>query len=214
MVTERLDAAGLVTVVDGFVSGELQASLLELLSRPIWAYGWKSSKTTNGFGFWHAHFAGGGKDCREACEDELAARLDCAPVQQLWHLLKQGPLAGHEPLRVYANAHTYGTEGYTHRDNSDKENYFTTVYYAHPEWTANWAGELVFYNDEKSEIVTSVYPKPGRLVSFHGSVFHAARAPSRDCAALRICLVIKTQRAACSAKNATCSGSALSEMQG
>lgn len=107
-------------------------------------------------------------------------------------MLAQGPLKMHEPLRVYANAHTYGVEGYVHRDSSDPVSYWTTVYFAHSRWNVNWGGELVFFDDSEDEIVHSVYPRPGRIIIFPGFLRHCARGVSRECPDLRISIVIKT----------------------
>ena len=186
---------GDMLVVDDFVDRELLARIHALIKKPIWAYGWKSNQRRDRYCFWHAPFAGGDGSSRRNCEAELAANEAAAPVYALWKLLQQGPLRGHEPVRAYANSHTFGVEGYVHRDNDDQENYFSTVFYAHPSWHQNWAGDTVFYNRDGSDIITTVYPKPGRAVTFHGAIPHCARAPSRDCNELRVTIVLKTQLA-------------------
>jgi SM-20-related protein len=61
-------------------------------------------------------------------------------------------------------------------------------------WHQNWGGDTVFYNRDETDILTSVFPRPGRAVTFHGAIPHSARAPSRDCSELRVSLVIKTQK--------------------
>jgi SM-20-related protein len=182
-----------IRVWDELVPKPLQQSITDLVRRPIWQYGWQSNNKLNRYCHWHAHFAGGGINSRKSCELELAQKPELAPINDLWQLLLRGPLAGHEPLRVYANSHTYGIEGYVHTDNDDTENYFSTIYFAHEIWHKNWSGETVFYTEGGDEIISSVYPKPGRLVSFFGAIPHCARAPSRDCVELRVSVVIKTQ---------------------
>jgi SM-20-related protein len=164
-----------------------------LLAQPIWRYGWRSDPRRNRFAYWHVHFAGGHGGSRRGCERELAAFPALRPIHRLWQRLSKSVLRGHEPVRVYANAHTYGVEGYVHVDNDDTENYFSTIYYAHERWNRNWAGETVFYSGQ--DIVCSVHPRPGRVVSFHGALPHCARAPSRECPELRVSVVFKTQLA-------------------
>jgi SM-20-related protein len=200
METDLLEAArphqlalGEVTVLDDVVPLALQRELLALVRRPIWAYGWKSLRNRDRFCFWHAHFAGGEEDHRTSCEAELAANAQAAPVHALWKLLSQGILRGHEPIRVYANGHTYGVEGYVHTDSTDAQNYFTTLYYAHPQWHPDWAGETVFFAPGSEDISAAVFPKPGRVIQFRGATAHAGRSPSRECPDLRVCIVIKTQ---------------------
>jgi SM-20-related protein len=129
-----------------------------------------------------------------SCEDILFSNPLIPAIRDLWMLLKANHLEGHQPLRVYANSHTYGVEGYLHVDNPDPLNYFTTVYYAHPVWDKNWAGETIFYQPDTDEVIAAVYPRPGRVVTFHGNIPHVARAPSRDCPEVRVCIVFKTQR--------------------
>lgn len=129
---------------------------------------------------------------RNSCVDELMNLDSVSPILNLWRTLHDGILKGHQPLRLYGNAHTYGTEGYCHKDNDDTENYFTTIYYGHPQWNCNWGGELLFF-DENDEVIDSVVAKPGRIIHFHGAIKHKVSSVSRECPALRVSYVIKTQ---------------------
>lgn len=184
-----------IVIVDDLVDEPLRNRLNALMRSPIWAYGWRSNLNDGKFCYWHSHFAGtleGRTDCEAEFQDEPLL----APIHHLWKTLEGGILKGHEPLRVYANAHTFGVEGYVHRDHSDTENYFSTIYYGHAKWDKDWAGETVFFTESGEDIVSSVYPKPGRVVSFRGAIPHCARAPSRDCPELRVSIVFKTQRRA------------------
>ena len=94
-------------------------------------------------------------------------------------------------IRCYANGTTYGSDGTIHID-SKSDRGFTSVYYSHPAWYPRWAGETVIFNDDKSDIVASVYPKPNRLVVFAGNAPHVARGVSRTCPVLRVTLMFKT----------------------
>lgn len=49
------------------------------------------------------------------------------------------------------------------------------LYYANLNWHADWAGETVFYNDSKTDVVQAVNVKPGRVVVFDGSLHHSVR---------------------------------------
>jgi SM-20-related protein len=185
-----------ISVQDDAVPFELQQQLADLIRQPIWGYGWRSNTSHDRYCFWHAHFAGGDGKSRRDCSGELENNQGAAPVLALWKFLSAGMLRGHQPLRVYANSHTYGIEGYVHTDSTDEENYFTTIYYAHQVWRRNWSGEILFFERDSEEIVKAVYPRPGRLVSFRGSTPHMAHAPSRECPELRVSIVIKTQLSA------------------
>ncbi|MGJ4729261.1 2OG-Fe(II) oxygenase [Luteimonas sp. SDU101] len=186
---------GEVLVFDDLIEPEQHRSILTLVRGPIWAYGWKSVQGRDRFSFWHAQFAGGGKDSRENCLDELARNSIAAPILALWERLSSTVLGGYEPIRVYANAHTYGIEGYVHQDSADNENYFTAIYYAHNAWHPDWAGETAFVDRETGDVTSAVYPRPGRVILFRGSTPHVARSPSRECPELRVSVVFKMQAA-------------------
>ena len=112
------------------------------------------------------------------------------PIRDLWLKLKDDTLNGHSLVRCYANAHTFGVEGYPHTDSRLPGNY-TTIVYINPIWKPEWAGETVFIND-LGDITQAVLPKPGRMVVFDGRVMHAARGLSRVCPAMRATLMFKT----------------------
>jgi SM-20-related protein len=194
-------AFGDVRVEDGCLPAALHEELSGFFQEPIWFYGWKSNsrKARSPNSHWNVFFAGSMQSAKNeaegSCEAELMGNEFFKPIQDLWQILKAGPLAGHEPVRVYANAHTYGTDGYVHTDSEDI-NYYSTICYVHQEWNADWAGELVFFKPDRSDILRAVFPRPGRIVSFHGAVPHCARPLSRDCGALRISLVFKTRKQA------------------
>lgn len=181
-----------VDIVDGLVPNHLGLRLTSLTQRNIWRYGWRAAKTQTTHGFWHSHFAGDNDDGGDAsCERELVDRPLVAPVLELWNLIRDTLAPGQVPVRVYANGHTYGGDGHLHTD-CDRPGHFTSIYYAHPEWDVNWAGETVFFDSSGQDVLHGVFPKPGRIVHFPGDIPHAARSPSRDCPALRAVIVVKS----------------------
>lgn len=183
----------IIEVWDDAVPKTLQIRISGLMDVNIWRYGWKATQDQTAYGFWHSHFGGDDREGAETdCEHDLIGRQIVAPVLELWRMLKTGPLKGHSLVRVYANAHTFGGDGHLHKDNTTPGHY-TTIYYAHPEWEANWAGETVFFDEDRQSIEKAVHPKPGRFVHFPGKLLHAARSPSRECPALRSVIVFKTQ---------------------
>lgn len=187
-----------IRVLDDFLPAALHEDIVDFFQGPLWCYGWKSNSKKEQVPncHWNVLFAGGKKkEKEERCESELMESPFLAPIQEVWQLLKAGPLAGHEVVRVYANAHTYGTDGYVHTDSTDAD-YYSTICYVHPTWHYDWAGDLVFFDEGFAEIVRAIYARPGRIVTFHGNVPHCARPLSRDCKALRMSLVFKTRKAA------------------
>ena len=188
-----------ITIIDDFLDQTAQSMVREELHRRGWDFGWKSKSASDTFAFWHQHFAG----ARQSDHSDGAAReepYDCAGelaekvplLHELWRLLAQGQLAGHQLVRCYANAAPFGAEGTLHTD-SVAPNGFTTIYYPHEKWTPDWGGETVFFNADKSDIRQSVYPKANRLLIFRGTLPHVARGVSRTCPLLRVTLMFKTE---------------------
>lgn len=157
----------------------------------LWTFGWQSSKDKTPFGHWNHDFLNTKRNNQHDCEADLLALLDLQPIQALWQYLKTTHLPGHALVRCYANAHTFGVEGYPHVDSRKPGNY-TTIFYINPIWKPEWAGETVFMND-LGDIAHAVLPKPGRMVMFDGRIVHAARALTRICPAMRVTLMFKTR---------------------
>lgn len=157
----------------------------------LWTFGWQSSKDKTPFGHWNHDFIKTNRLNQDDCEGALLALPDVQPIQSLWQHLKSTHLPGHALVRCYANAHTYGVEGYPHVDSRKPGNY-TTIFYMNPAWKPEWAGETVFMND-LGDIAHAVLPKPGRMVMFDGRITHAARALTRICPAMRVTLMFKTR---------------------
>jgi SM-20-related protein len=173
--------------------------VFDFLRGPGWQFGWKSNPETDKFSFWHKHFAGnlhsdhtalGGDEKPYECADEL--RCNAPLLYELWCSLAASHLKDHLLVRCYANGQPYGSEGTAHTDSMSATS-FTSVYYPYDRWRADWAGETVFFDKDLTDILTSVYPKPNRLVTFPGTVPHAARGVSRTCPAMRITLMFKTE---------------------
>lgn len=187
-----------INVIDHCLPPELVQQVQDFVLRAPWHYGWKSDGKRDAFAYWHIHLAGSlqGPDMDKPetvryCEDEIAAAPHFAPVYSMWRHLREHHLTRHRVIRAYLNGHTYGTEGGVHTDTRYPHQY-TVIYYANPVWSPDWAGETVFYNHDRSDIVAAVYPKPGRLVFFDGRIPHVARGVTRACPALRTVVVFKT----------------------
>ncbi len=155
-----------------------------------WQYGWPQG-LRDPFSHWNIDFLHARLDNKENLEDELYGNPDFKPIADIWNILRGGPMYGHPLVRCYANAHTYGVEGYLHTDSNDPGNY-TAVVYLNPAWKTDWAGELILF-DEKRDSFYAVLPKPGRVAIIPGDVVHAARAVSRMCPAIRVSLAFKSR---------------------
>ena len=58
----------------------------------------------------------------------------------------------------------------------------------------SYAGETIYTNPERTEIISSVIPKPGRGVLFNGFIPHCAREVSRTCVELRMVATFKYRK--------------------
>lgn len=155
-----------------------------------WQYGWPQG-TEDPFSHWNIDFLKAKLENQENLEDELRGEPAFAPLARIWDTMQEGPMHGHQLVRCYANAHTYGVEGYLHRDSQQADNY-TALVYLNPVWKTDWAGELLFF-DDTGDVFHAVSPRPGRVLTFPGDVRHAARAVSRTCPAIRVSLAFKTR---------------------
>lgn len=178
--------------VDDYLTTEQLGGLQNFFQNHVfWTYGWQSDKDKAPFAHWNHDFL----KTLAANQDDHASILretpSLAPIHDLWLKLREEQFPGHSLVRCYANAHTFGIEGYPHVDSRKPGNY-TAIFYLNPVWKPEWAGETVFLNDA-GDIFQAVLPKPGRLVTFDGRITHAARALSRLCPAMRVTLMFKTR---------------------
>jgi Rps23 Pro-64 3,4-dihydroxylase Tpa1-like proline 4-hydroxylase len=159
----------------------------------FWKFGWQSNKNHADapFSHWNHDFLATSNTNQDDCSDKLLSDPALTPIADLWKRLQLEKLSNHALVRCYANAHTFGVEGYPHTDSRKPGNY-TTVIYINPQWKPEWAGETVFIND-LGDIAYAVLPRPGRAVIFDGRIVHSARAVTRLCPALRVTLMFKTR---------------------
>jgi len=190
----EISRGALIAQFDDMLDREHHAAVYKFLQRPGWSYGWKSNPKTDAFSFLHKHFAGytGSSDPSKNADCARELEVKAPFVYQLWLKLSDRLLNRHTLVRCYANGYPYGSDGTLHIDSEISTSY-TTIYYPHDTWHPNWAGETVLFNDNRTDILTSVYPKPNRLIVFNGTTPHAARGVSRTCPLLRITLMFKTE---------------------
>lgn len=123
---------------------------------------------------------------------------DAGVVTRLWeHARAQcEKLAGTKlkVVRQYANGHTFGQGGRSHRDD-ERPGTYTLLYYPMPEWRVEWEGETMFV-DERGEVIAAIKPEPNRAVFFDSRILHAGRAPSRYFGGLRVTIAFKLEQAA------------------
>jgi SM-20-related protein len=158
-----------------------------------WNFGWPQG-LNDPFSHWNIDFLGAPLKSQANVEAQLFEKPELAAVADVWRALKAGPMRGHYLLRCYANAHTYGVEGYPHTDivNASQVDNYTAVVYLNPVWKKEWAGELVLFN-AAGDTLCGILPRAGRAALIPGDIVHAARGVSRQCPAVRICVAFKSR---------------------
>lgn len=117
----------------------------------------------------------------------------------LWHatqraLLDFTPGVTYRPYRAYTNHAAFGDMLFTHTDCLPEADELTALWFLCDRWELEWGGETVFF-DATGDLAFSAYPRPGRLVIFHGAIRHAGRPPNRVCYAPRYTFALKLERA-------------------
>ena len=180
------------TQIDDYLSEDQLSNIQSFFqSNVFWTYGWQSDKDKAPFGHWNHDFLKTHRKNQADHEHILLENPDLGPIRDLWLKLKAEHFPGHALVRCYANAHTFGIEGYPHIDSRKPGNY-TTIFYLNPVWKPEWAGETVFINDA-GDIFQAVLPRTGRMVIFDGRTTHTARGLTRICPAMRVTLMFKTR---------------------
>lgn len=174
-----------VRVYDNAVNTFMCEEVLKMINSRGFTYGWQSNWDM-GFGHWNVVFGGYQKLHRGNVEHEIPQiALD------IWRIIQPAFMPDTPVLiRCYANAHTYGVEGYPHTD-SKEETDVTGILYLNKSWKREWAGETAFFEGE--DISYSVIPKLGRLVVFRSTLWHTARSLSRICPHDRVVIVFKAR---------------------
>ncbi len=181
-----------IAVHDGFLARHHVAMLFERLNARGWTYGWMADRSSNGPArHWHIGLADNGYQAERSCLPELEALSAWSDLLPLWDSIARMLPQGHQPTRVYANAHTYGVDGSLHTDCPPGTGERTALIYLNPVWKPAWGGVTLFTPAESEPL--SVMPKPGRLVIFPGDIPHCACAPMRSCHDLRVTLVFKSK---------------------
>jgi hypothetical protein len=175
----------MINVKDDALTKEILDAAYYHVDNANWSYGWPSN-TDIPFGHWNVDFTRTPKNNPTDVSSTLPDKI--APV---WKAVNSAFFNGKASLvRCYANRHTYGTEGYIHTDTTRKEDQ-TCVIYMDKEWSPNWGGETVFYDESQTEIIKAVIPKYGRTAVFAGNIPHCAKGVTRICPKVRTTLMFK-----------------------
>jgi 2OG-Fe(II) oxygenase superfamily len=183
-----------IFVHDNAISKDVLEGVQSYFAQNVrWNFGWPQG-LNDPFSHWNIDFLGASLKSQANVEDQLFAKPELSSVADVWRALKAGPMRGHYLLRCYANAHTFGVEGYPHTDivDASQVDNYTAVVYLNPVWKKEWAGELVLFN-KAGDTLCGILPKAGRAALIPGDIVHAARGVSRQCPAVRICVAFKSR---------------------
>jgi len=172
-----------IETYENFFPEDLRISLIEVIEEKGWKYGWLSNNKM-GFGHWNCLISPARAENGIDISDTLPE-----PFLSAWNHVKENYCKNSILLRCYANAHTYGIEGYPHRDSS-RNNDRTYVVYLNRDWKDEWGGETTVYDE--NGIIHSELPSYNRGLSFPSKMKHVARGVTRICPQLRVTLMFKT----------------------
>ena len=158
-----------------------------------WNTHWNRNRKNNEVGQWNWHRSIA-NDVRDMGEiDHLVEQLDDS-TRMLWdhvdELLTDISKVKQKLVRYYSNSHTYGQDGYIHRDDGD----LTVLYYPCQNWKTEWEGGTSFYNEEITDCIKYVSYKFNRLIVFRANIPHRAMPVTRNCYELRTSVVFKTDK--------------------
>lgn len=176
-----------VQVFDDAVPAELYAELVDTMPRLTWVWGWRAKIAHARY--WHHELSGGSKSNVEDTADFVRQNPVPAFSKYVDWLRSEVVPEDTRLLRLYFNAHTFGTDGSAHTD-SDREGEVTLVLFMNQVWRPEYGGETVVY-DAAGDIEVSVQSKPNRLVSFASNRVHGPRPLSKLFYGLRVVLVAK-----------------------
>ena len=108
--------------------------------------------------------------------------------EYLLNIIQEKTNQEYELYDVYANGHTFGTQGSFHQDWHDERGR-TFLFYANENWKVEWGGKtsFMFGPDDTYFHV----PKPNTAILFPGIIPHTAEVTSRSFTGLRITIAWK-----------------------
>lgn len=171
-----------INVLDNLVSDQLIEDLYKRLMSPVYSCVGLSNEDDS-YPFWVVRLT-------------IDDFKNVPEFQKLWTVIDDNILKDkYTPYNVLVNANNFGDCPMVHTDypngQEGLDGCYTIIYFGHSEWHYDWSGETVIMNDEKDDIVKSIYPRPGRLFVFDSSMPHVARTPSRVAKKVRFTIAFR-----------------------
>lgn len=181
-----------IVIAKNVLPDDLYQELFDKYKNQPLTYGWKSHQENDPHGHWNVDI---GKLGRFNTANIYGRIPDLD--RRVWSYLSQNVdiLKDQVLIRCYINGHTFGVDGYYHRD-SFRQDETTTVLYLTDRWHPDWGGETVFVNDdeESPEIVRASLPGKNTAVMFNANIKHCGRGVSRKFVGIRLVYVLKGRK--------------------
>src|SRR5476651_210871 len=174
---------------DNFLPADLALRAFKLAKELPWQYGWKSASSGESV-HWHVDFDGS-ENRKNSNDKDISQQITQPLISEIWDEMRSRHFFGHELVRCYANAHTFGTSGLYHVDRKE-DGFYSAILYVTEKWESAWGGELAL-RDDAGEVFASYLPRPNRLITIPSNTQHAATGIERNCHELRRCFVFKTR---------------------
>ena len=126
-------------------------------------------------------------DSDKKCNDRFVVAL----AEMSRYFLKKREIGVGELYRAYLNVNLFGDFQFAHSDGEG----WTALFFANNRWEEDWGGEIVFYPGDQDAYCYSIYPKPGRMLIFDGTIPHRGGVPSKFFHGPRMTLALKFHKA-------------------
>lgn len=163
-----------IKTYDTVFSDEECAKISDVISGPNWYFGHGSfvvGDARRGYPFWRV----------DLHDNEYFTKY-------LLNIIQEKTNQQYDLYDVYANGHTFGTQGSFHQDWHDKRG-LTFLYYANQTWKPEWGGKTAFMFSD--ETMYFHLPRPNTAISFPGLIPHSAEITSRSFTGLRVTIAWK-----------------------
>jgi Rps23 Pro-64 3,4-dihydroxylase Tpa1-like proline 4-hydroxylase len=180
----------LVSVADNFLPQDVLNPLEDMMANLHFKFGWPSNANFPLDAHWNYDFM---EETINGRKSEISEeRVREHPVLARYIGLVEQTVGKFSVARCYANAYTYGTEGYPHVDERDGK-HITVMLYTVDRWKHEWAGETAVWDHASVDIERAVLPRRNRVIAFPSARLHVGRSVSRSCPILRTVLVMKVK---------------------
>lgn len=182
----------MINSIDNVLTDELAKDLLKFHLSSGWIWGFHSANSGMVERIPHFSIIHGGVISSKAayynCENELPKL-----ILDTWDSVKHYFEPDDILVRCYANLITVGIDQRMHTDDPS-ETSKTMILYLNETWNVDWAGDTVFWDRERREIIKSILPKFNTAAIFPGNIWHGVRPVSIFCKEPRITLMFKTKK--------------------